>query len=162
MLNPSICFLIHTLFPLNRFKNKIFDLGEGLELLWFNLVCVKRSCLPSSYITVDVSLLLDNIICFEGPKRRTREGGGGSEWEPIKILLEGDRGSNKMNTTSNTRLRLNYPNWSRPCSHWSATDPRNQQTTFQAKIGQDHAAETCTTCCLCHTGQTDGLRRSDR
>jgi Mg-chelatase subunit ChlI len=23
-------------------------------------------------------------------------------------------------------------------------------------------AETCTTCCLCYTGQTDGLRRSDR
>jgi hypothetical protein len=28
---------------------------------------------------------------------------GGSEWEPIKILLEGDGNSNKMNTTSNTR-----------------------------------------------------------
>jgi hypothetical protein len=31
---------------------------------------------------------------------------GESEWESIKILLEGDRGSNKMNTASNTRLRL--------------------------------------------------------
>jgi hypothetical protein len=31
---------------------------------------------------------------------------GGSEWEPIKILLQGDRGSNKMSTASNTRLRL--------------------------------------------------------
>jgi hypothetical protein len=31
---------------------------------------------------------------------------GGSEWEPIKILLKGDRNSNKMNTTSNTRLQL--------------------------------------------------------
>jgi hypothetical protein len=41
---------------------------------------------------------------------------GGSEWEPTKILFEGDRGSNKMNTTSNTRLRLT-----------------NQ-------VGQDHAA----------------------
>jgi hypothetical protein len=39
----------------------------------------------------------------EGPIRRTREG---SEWEPIKILLEGDEDSNKTNTTSNTRLRL--------------------------------------------------------
>jgi hypothetical protein len=28
----------------------------------------------------------------------------GGEWEPIKILLEGDRGSNKMNMASNTRL----------------------------------------------------------
>jgi hypothetical protein len=32
--------------------------------------------------------------------------GGGSEWEPIKILLEGNGNSNKMNTASNTRLRL--------------------------------------------------------
>jgi hypothetical protein len=31
---------------------------------------------------------------------------GGSEWEPIKILLEGDGGSNKTNTASNTCLRL--------------------------------------------------------
>jgi hypothetical protein len=40
----------------------------------------------------------------EGPIWRTRE--GGSEWEPIKILLEGDGDSNKTNTASNTRLRL--------------------------------------------------------
>jgi hypothetical protein len=44
----------------------------------------------------------------EGPIQRTRE--GGSEWEPIKILLEGDGNSNKMNTASNTRLRLNTQN----------------------------------------------------
>jgi hypothetical protein len=41
---------------------------------------------------------------IEGPIRRTRE--GGSEWEPIKILLEGDGNSYKMNTASNTRLLL--------------------------------------------------------
>jgi hypothetical protein len=41
---------------------------------------------------------------IEGPIRRTRE--GGSEWELIKILLEGDGNSNKMNTTSNTLLQL--------------------------------------------------------
>jgi hypothetical protein len=62
----------------------------------------------------------------------------GSEWEPIKILLEGDRNSNKMNSTSNTRFRLNYPSWSRPLRHWSATDLRNQKTTFRAKT-QQHA-----------------------
>jgi hypothetical protein len=43
-----------------------------------------------------------------------------------------------MNTASNTRLQLNYPSWSRPRSHWSATDPRNQQTTFRVKT-QQHA-----------------------
>jgi hypothetical protein len=41
---------------------------------------------------------------IEGPKRRTRE--GGSEWEPIKILLEGDGNSNKMKAASNTLLQL--------------------------------------------------------
>jgi hypothetical protein len=44
------------------------------------------------------------LVNLEGPIRRTRE--GGSEWEPIKILLEGDGNSNKMNTASNTHLRL--------------------------------------------------------
>jgi hypothetical protein len=34
------------------------------------------------------------------PERR------GSEWEPIKILLEGDGNSNKMNAASNTLLQL--------------------------------------------------------
>jgi hypothetical protein len=48
---------------------------------------------------------LKELICLgEGPIWRNRE--GGSEWEPIKILLEGDGNSNKMNTASNTRLRL--------------------------------------------------------
>jgi hypothetical protein len=56
---------------------------------------------------------------FEGPKWRTR--GAGSEWEPIKILLEGDGGSNKMNTASNftnprtqrnTKLELTDLHWS--------------------------------------------------
>jgi hypothetical protein len=41
---------------------------------------------------------------LEGPIRRTTE--GGSKWELIKNLLEGDGNSNKMNTASNTRLRL--------------------------------------------------------
>jgi hypothetical protein len=67
--------------------------------------------------------------------------GGGSEWEQIKFFLEEDRGSNKMNKASNTRLRLNYPSWSRPRSHWSATDPWNQQTTFRAKTHQHTHSE---------------------
>jgi hypothetical protein len=45
-----------------------------------------------------------NRVPSEGPIRRTRE--GGSEWEPIKILLEGDGNNKMMNTASNTRLRL--------------------------------------------------------
>jgi hypothetical protein len=37
-------------------------------------------------------------------KDRYGEPERGSEWELIKILLEGDEDSNKMNTASNTRL----------------------------------------------------------
>jgi hypothetical protein len=39
-------------------------------------------------------------------KDRYGEPERGSEWEPIKILSEGDGDSNKTNTASNTRLRL--------------------------------------------------------
>jgi hypothetical protein len=48
-------------------------------------------------------LVLFNFVNDEGPIRRTREGGG-SEWEPIKILLEGDVDSYKTNTASNILL----------------------------------------------------------
>jgi hypothetical protein len=46
------------------------------------------------------------ILSLAQPKDRYGEPKRGSEWEPIKILLEGDRNSNKTNTASNTRLRL--------------------------------------------------------
>jgi hypothetical protein len=50
------------------------------------------------------SIETHNRLCYHlkdrgEPERR-------SEWESIKILLEGDKGSKKMNTTSNTCLRL--------------------------------------------------------
>jgi hypothetical protein len=51
-----------------------------------------------------VDYLFRALCKSEGPKRRTRE--GGSEWEPIKILLEGDGNSNKMKAASNTLLQL--------------------------------------------------------
>jgi hypothetical protein len=54
----------------------------------------------------------------------------GSEWEVIKILLEGDENYNKMNTASKTCLLLNYPSWPRPRNHWSATGPRKPITTY--------------------------------
>jgi hypothetical protein len=80
-----------------------------------------------------------------------------------------------MNTASNTRLRLNYPSWSRPHSHWSATDPRNQQTTFLAKTHQ-HTQQKLARLATCatlvrpmacagqtgDTGQTGGQRRLER
>jgi hypothetical protein len=99
----------------------------------------------------------------------------GSEYELIKIVFEEDRGSNKMNTASNTRLWLNYPSWSRPRSHWSATNPRNQQTTFRAKSHQ-HTQRKLARLAACatpvrpmacagqtgDTGQTSGQSRSGR
>jgi hypothetical protein len=59
--------------------------------------------LHASHHTANLALRLLGALKdrYSEPER-----GGGSEWEPIKILLEGDGNSYKMNTASNTRLRL--------------------------------------------------------
>jgi hypothetical protein len=49
---------------------------------WFVQMCLQL------YMHQIVNIDLNNRL-FEGPIRRP-ERGGGSEWEPIKILLEGD------------------------------------------------------------------------
>jgi hypothetical protein len=67
---------------------------------------------------------------------------GGSEWEPIKILLKGDCYSNKMNTANQITLRLNYSSWPRPHSHWSATDPRNQRLNQPNQTTQMHSGKS--------------------
>jgi hypothetical protein len=67
-------------------------------------------------------------VSFEGPIRRTRE--GWSEWESIKVLLEGDGNSHKMNTAFQHTSPTHYPKWPSPRNHWGATGPRNQHTTF--------------------------------
>jgi hypothetical protein len=67
--------------------------------IW-NSCCVA----PVTYKRARTTPGLASTRPVEGPIRRTRE--GGSEWEPIKILLERDENSNKTNTASNTRLRL--------------------------------------------------------
>jgi hypothetical protein len=61
------------------------------------------------YETLTVDELFSKLMSFEVDHVKDRYGEperGGSEWEPIKILLDGDENSNKTNTTSNTRLRL--------------------------------------------------------
>jgi hypothetical protein len=68
-----------------------------------------------------------------------------------------------------------YPSWPSPCSHWSATGPRNQQTTFRAKTHQHIqrklarlaacAAPVTPMACASQTGdtgQTGGQGRSGR
>jgi hypothetical protein len=65
--------------------------------------------LPSSLGHLDAASTKELLYLGRGsPRRRTDTTNqrGGSEWEPIKILLEGDEDSNKTNTASNTRLRL--------------------------------------------------------
>jgi hypothetical protein len=147
---------------------------------------------PRPYTTVDLSFWSLFMYCwcikvrvsehqhcvrpiFGGCVWRTETAnhkGEGSEWEPIKILLQGDRCSNKMNMASNTRLRLNYPSWSRPRSHWSATDPRNQQATFRAKTHKHTQRKlaclaACATpvrpmACAGHTGDTGQISGQSR
>jgi hypothetical protein len=54
---------------------------------------------------------------------------GGSEWELIKILLEGDGNSNKMNSVVCPTSHAPQTNFClpRPRSHWSANGTRNYQ-----------------------------------
>jgi hypothetical protein len=66
------------------------------ELLLHAISCWLQLLLPAS--SRCSGCLKDR---YGEPKR-----GGGSEWEPIKILLEGDGDSNKTNTASNTCLCL--------------------------------------------------------
>jgi hypothetical protein len=96
------------------------------------------------------------IEVIEGPIRRTTK--GGSEWEPIKILLEGDENSNQTNTASKSRLEHNYQSWPRPRSHWRATDSRNQQPPSRTR----DAAELATLALLTYTGLAGEHHRSDR
>jgi hypothetical protein len=92
----------------------------------------------------------------EGPIWRNRE--GGSEWEPIKILLEGDENSNKMNTASNTRLRLTTQVGQ---IHVATGVLLNLGTNFQP-YRPENAAEHQTSSPLTNTDQTCEHRRSDQ
>jgi hypothetical protein len=51
-----------------------------------------------------------------------------------------------------------YPNWPSPRSHWSATGPRNQHTTFRPENAAEHQTSSLQT----NTGQTGEHHRSDR
>jgi hypothetical protein len=92
----------------------------------------------------------------EGPIRRTRE--GGSEWEPIKILLKGDEGSNKMNTASNRRLRLTNQVGQVHAANGVLLD---LGTNYQPHR-LENAAEHKTRASLSYTGQAGEHHRLDR
>jgi hypothetical protein len=51
-----------------------------------------------------------------------------------------------------------YPCWSSPRSHWSATGPRNQHTTFRPENAVEHQTSSLQT----NTGQAGETHRSDR
>jgi hypothetical protein len=82
----------------------------------------------------------------------------GSEWEPIKILLEGDGNSNKMNMTSNTRLRLTTKVGQ---AHVATGVPLDLGTNTQSSDPRN-AAEHQSSSLQTHTGQTGEHHRSDR
>jgi hypothetical protein len=59
------------------------------------------------------------------------------------IWMGADKNSSRRRWTlqqdkhnNQARHRLNYPSWSRSCSHWISTGPRNQHTTFRTKTHQ--------------------------
>jgi hypothetical protein len=51
-----------------------------------------------------------------------------------------------------------YPSWPSPRSHWGATGPRNQHTTFRPKNATEHQTSSP----LTNTSQTGEHHRSDR
>jgi hypothetical protein len=59
---------------------------------------------------------------------------------------------------SKSRLRLNYPSWLRPRSHWSATGPRSQQPPSRTR----ERSGTPSLAPLTHTGHIGEQHRSDR
>jgi hypothetical protein len=83
---------------------------------------------------------------------------GGSEWEPIKILLEGEGGSNKTNTASNTCLRLTTQIGQVRVATGVLL---NLGTNFQPHR-PENAPEHQTSSPLTNTGQTGEHHRSDR
>jgi hypothetical protein len=91
-------------------------------------------------------------------KDRYDEPEGGSEWEPIKILLEGDGNSNKMNAASNTRLRFTTQVGQ---AHVATEVPLDLGTNTQPSDPRN-AAEKQTSSLQTHTGQTGEHHRSDR
>jgi hypothetical protein len=90
--------------------------------------------------------------------RRTREGGGGSEWEPIKILLEVDGNSNKMNMASNIHLRLT----NQVGQVHAATGVLLNLGTNSQPHRPENAAEHQNSRPLTNIGQTGEQHRSDR
>jgi hypothetical protein len=56
-------------------------------------------------ITTIASMVVAPVVAAIG-RTDTAKQRGGSEWELIKVLFEGDGDSNKTSTASNTRLRL--------------------------------------------------------
>jgi hypothetical protein len=91
-------------------------------------------------------------------KDRYGEPKGGSEWEPIKILLEGDGGSNKTNTASDTRLRLTTNVGQ---AHAATEVLLDLGTNFQP-YRPENAVEHNTRASLTYTGQVGEYHRSDR
>jgi hypothetical protein len=94
----------------------------------------------------------------QGRRTDTANQRGGSEWEPIKILLEGDGYSNKTNTASNTRLQLT----TQVGQVHAATEVLLNLGTNSQPHRPENAAEHQNSSPLTNTGQTGEHHRSDR
>jgi hypothetical protein len=71
---------------------------------WLHVEASKEPRISKSKIVI-IPYTLQSLL-LKSWRTDTANQRGGSEWEPIKILLKGDGNSNKMNTASNTRLWL--------------------------------------------------------
>jgi hypothetical protein len=118
-------------------------------LLYLTIICV---CL----CVIIIIMTIVNDGPYEGPIRRTRE--WGSEWELIRNLLKGDRGSNKKKTASNSRLQLT----TQVGQAHAATGVLLDLGTNSQPHRPDNAAEHKTWASLTYTSQAYEDHRSDR
>jgi hypothetical protein len=141
-VKPGIIKLVET----NPFRG-LEDDNSYRHIKEFTMICntVQQEGVPAAWFKWNL-------------KDRYGEPEGGSEWEPIKILLEGDGYSNKTNTASNTCLRLTTQVGQ---VHTATGVLLNLGTNFQPHR-PENAAEHQNSSPLTFTGQTGEHHRSDR
>jgi hypothetical protein len=81
------------------------------SLNWSSSYYLNPDASPGTYSNSQTNNVPNQSIIDLGHRRTelaTKEGGG-SEWEPIKILLDGDSNSNKMNTAIQNTFPTQLP-----------------------------------------------------
>jgi hypothetical protein len=143
---------------------------------WSTTKDIKKKASPraipwSYFYSIFIDIKIYQVL-IEGPIRRTRGGGWmGADKNSSRRRWRLQQDEHGFQHTTPTH----YPSWPSSRSHWSATRPRNQHTTFRAKTHQ-RAQRKLARLAACvapvrqmacagqtgDTGQTGGQSRSGR